>query len=931
MVVRSAPAQRLLERPKISFVFPVHDPEYGGDLLGRTQRHIDALIELANRYRLLSEIIIVEWNPRQDRAPFRESLHWPDDLGHVCLRFLEVPAEIHRRLPNADRIPIFEYIAKNAGLRRARGQFLLATNPDLFYSPALVRWLARASLSPETFYRVDRQDLSEEIPSDLSLSRRLRFCSQHVAHVHALFGSYEGGDAAAARRLSDEYDQWLHGRGTDTPDPRLILPADGLHRNAAGDFFLMERDWWHRLRGYPELYTHAHIDAILCWMAASAGLTQEVLPARCHLYHQAHHRASHGGFPQTDWKPWYERYREAVRPNSPRRGSPMVVNLPDWGLANEVLPEWEAGPRLVQVQAVSGELNEDAQRVLTQRLTQAETLLAWTRTDLQRTTAWLEAAAQTQANLRAAWREARSAYELERASAQRKLHRTQRAHKLERSALEAALHQAEVAHRSEAALRRNLESSTAWRITGPIRRALTSFASLRRAVRPSPRRHDVKASRLKGNENSLTAKPKQGQTRNPSPPPASAPAVGLQVSSLDSSAPVTKTGAPVLPQSLSERIDDSLRVFHVPGDAPRVSLVADSINASSLFGGMAIAVVMAALLARHLGARLRVITLTEPPEPGNVADVFSTHRIPWSSDIEFVHVGPERQEEVPVADDELFLTTSWKSTRCVLPMVDPRQVVYLVQQDDRLSYAQGDDRLRCVETLSDSNVRFVVNGRGLFEHLTGGPDALPNVLAHGVWFEPAFPSFYRKSDEIDPAGGKRQLFFYAQPNNLLNLYWRGLDAIGAAVQEDVLDPAEWTFHVAGPDTVPVELPRGVRTNMAQNLPWQDYVKLVRRIDVGLCLMEAPHPRDLPLNLAASGGVIVTNQHGGETSLAAGSTRIIRVESGIESLKGGIVEAVARAANRNLHQAEPDAVHINRDWEVALAPVLAALYPDRRLS
>jgi hypothetical protein len=318
----------VLQRPRISFVFAVHDPEYGGGLLRRTQRHLDALIELAKRNHLHAEIVIVEWNPRPDRAPFRESLRWPDDLGHVCLRFLEVPAEIHQRLPNADRIPIFEYIAKNAGLRRSRGRFLLATNPDLFFSPALMQWLARAPLSRGTFYRVDRQDLSEDIPADLSLARRVQFCARHVAQVHASFGSYRPGEAE---------------------DARLIHPADGLHRNAAGDFFLMERRWWHRLRGYPELHTHAHIDAILCWVASSAGVAQEILPARCRLFHQPHHRASHAGFPQTDWRPWYDRYREALLQGPSPTGGPMVVNDPDWGLANEVLREWHASPRLVQV------------------------------------------------------------------------------------------------------------------------------------------------------------------------------------------------------------------------------------------------------------------------------------------------------------------------------------------------------------------------------------------------------------------------------------------------------------------------------------------------------------------------------------------------------------------------------------------------------
>ena len=461
------------DRPKISFVFPVHDPEYGGGLLASTQRHIAALIALANRYRLRSEIIIVEWNPRQDRPRFRESLRWPDDLGHVSLRFIEVPAEIHRRLANADRIPIFEYIAKNAGLRRARGQFLLATNPDLFYSPALVRWLARTSISPGAFYRVDRRDLSEEIPGAASLSCQLRFCSRHVAQVHAFFGSYRPGDADARRRLSEEYDRCMHdpagaSRWTDTPDARLIRPADGLHRNAAGDFFLMERGWWHRLRGYPELYTHAHIDAILCWMASSAGVVQDILPSRCRLYHQAHDRASRVDFPQTDWGPWYERYEEALSQGPVSSDPPMLVNAPDWGLANEVLPEWQASPRLVRVQVVTSEVGPTPQPS-TETPSEGDTSLATLRSDLQRAQAWLEMAAQEQGTLRAALRKA------------------QRDHKAERAARKAAVHEAQVAQRSEAALRGELETilgSTIWRATAPLRMAAGRLpSSLRAAAR----------------------------------------------------------------------------------------------------------------------------------------------------------------------------------------------------------------------------------------------------------------------------------------------------------------------------------------------------------------------------------------------------------------------------------------------------------------
>jgi hypothetical protein len=813
----------VLERPTISFVFPVHDPDYGGGLLARTQRHLDTLIALANRNRLLSEIIIVEWNPRQERPPFRDSLHWPEDLGHVSLRFIEVPADIHRRLPNADRIPIFEYIAKNAGLRRARGRFLLATNPDLFFSPALIRWLARTPLSTDTFYRVDRRDLSEEIPADLSLAAQLRFCSRHVGQVHAFFGSYPRGETDIVRRLKDEYDRRAHDptgtkRRIDTPGARLIWPSDRLHRNAAGDFFLMEREWWHRLRGYPELYTHAHIDAILCWVASSAGLVQEILPPRCHLFHQAHDRASRAAFPQTDWKPWYKRYEEAIHQDPLHRSAAMVINPEDWGLANEVLPEWQANPQLVQVQAITGREEVD-------------TSLA----------------------------------------------------------------------------------SRAWRITSPIRRALTSFPGLRRTVGSGQHSQHAESHRQsKGNEHGLVKAKREKKHKVPA-------------STTGQDAPPTPTLARLLSKRFREL--EPLRVFNVPADEPRVSLVTDGISTNSLIGGTATALVMAALLARHLGARLRVITLTEPPEPDNVGAVFTSHQISWSADLEFVHVGRGRKEDVPVADDEVFLTASWRSTRSVLPIVDPRRLVYLLQEDERVFSARGDDRLRCVETLSDSSLRFVVNGRLLFDHLTQGPNALSNVRANGVWFEPAFAAFERELASTQSAGKARQFFFYARPDDPRTLYWRGLEAIGAALEENVLDPAQWTFHFAGGDVDRLELPRGVRPNIVTNPAWSNYVGLIRRMDVGLCLMDAPHPSYVPLELAAAGAVVVTNQQGDNTPFAR---RIIGVEPSIGGLKRGIAEAAARSPDRRGPANVDGDGHINRDWEAALAPVLEHLYPNRRL-
>ena len=755
MTARLAPARQSSERPKVSFVFPVHDPEYGGDLIGRTQRHLDALIALANRNQLSAEIIIVEWNPRADRALFRESLHWPDALGPVCLRFIEVPAEIHRSLPNADKIPIFEYIAKNAGIRRARGQFLLATNPDLFFSPALIRWLARTPLSPGSFYRVDRRDLSEEIPAGLNLARQLRFCSQHVGQVHALFGSYRPGDSDIPRRLKEEYDLCLHDPTRPkpwkaTPDARLTFPADGLHRNASGDFFLMDREWWHRLRGYPELYTHAHIDAILCWVAASAGLVQELLPSRCHLYHQAHHRESRTGFPQTDKKPWYRRYQEAMAHAAAGTEPPMVVNLPDWGLANEVLPEWQASSRLVQVQVVT-EANRQEQQSASalaageqasgnskQNATKDETSPAVIRSELRHAQAELAAAGQKEAALHVALRKEQSARAAERAAAEKVLQKVQRARKEERGELKTALREAQAARRSELTRRHRLESSVAWRITWPIRRALAGFRSFGPAVKPSPDLHYVDGAVADARKQDVITPPKNIRPKKVRHAPADTREAGDRPSPVDSSAPVTTGDAPLPAASLEPRrsLDIApLQVFTVPGDAPRVSVVTDS-AAITLLDGAGSALAIAALLARHLGARLRLITLTGQPDVAAVGPVLAAHGIAWTDDMEFVQTGPERQDPLPLGDGELFLTTSWRSTRGLLPIAAPGQLVYFLQEDERMLDTAVDDEGHCVETLSNPHIRFIVKSRQLFDRLTQGPDSLPNILANGVWFEP---------------------------------------------------------------------------------------------------------------------------------------------------------------------------------------------------
>jgi hypothetical protein len=169
--------------------------------------------------------------------------------------------------------------------------------------------------------------------------------------------------------------------------------------------------------------------------------------------------------------------------------------------------------------------------------------------------------------------------------------------------------------------------------------------------------------------------------------------------------------------------------------------------------------------------------------------------------------------------------------------------------------------------------------------------------------------------------------FYARPNNLRNLYWRGLEVIEACLEEGILDPEKWEIHFVGQDLEHIVLPRGVRPRLAQNLPWAEYIRLIGRMDVGLSLMDTPHPSYPPLDLAAAGAVVVTNRHGAKTSLAHYSENILCVEPTMAELKRGVADAIELAADESRRAANHARNHLGRDWQVALEPVLQHLFPD----
>jgi glycosyltransferase involved in cell wall biosynthesis len=99
------------------------------------------------------EFIYVEWNPLSDRKPLAAQLK----KMYPKLRCFVVHPKFHERYCTIDGF--LEYPAKNVGIRRASGDYVLSTNSDIIFSPEVCDKLRFSDLDKNTVYRATRVDI----------------------------------------------------------------------------------------------------------------------------------------------------------------------------------------------------------------------------------------------------------------------------------------------------------------------------------------------------------------------------------------------------------------------------------------------------------------------------------------------------------------------------------------------------------------------------------------------------------------------------------------------------------------------------------------------------------------------------------------------------------------------------------------------------
>lgn len=248
-----------MQEPYLSIILTSRNDDYAGGMLPRLQICIDSVLEQSERFQLELELIIVDWNPPSEKPSLRAALDWSKIGDNTSVRVIEVPAFIHQQLNFGDKLPFLAHTARNVGIRRAKGKFVLVTATDILFSDEVIAFLAAKKLDSDKNYRISRHDVPAIVIEKNTVSERLNFCKKNINYIYA-------------------------------PPKKGLYGLPKVHFYAAGDFVLLSKENCFKLRGIPEEkeYHSAHFDTVFCYMMEAIGVKEEMLTEPMKIYHMDH-------------------------------------------------------------------------------------------------------------------------------------------------------------------------------------------------------------------------------------------------------------------------------------------------------------------------------------------------------------------------------------------------------------------------------------------------------------------------------------------------------------------------------------------------------------------------------------------------------------------------------------------------------------------
>jgi hypothetical protein len=306
------------------------------DQIERLKIQLNNIQHFISKYNLLEaiEVVIVEYTFDAAQPPLMEMVKPMLNASMMPLvRVLRVPSRMHdmlvSRLGVSFKVIFLEFVAKNIGIRRSCGAFILCTNADIVFHESFFSFLSNNRLNSSYYYRMPRcncqinqAELYNITPEDVvsRLKNSIQSCWWCMPPPEA-WKTYASAN-------------WSQSAKADVMTSKECIMAPG-------DFTMLSKDDYLRYKGYPELALPSVLDDVPIWQAMADGKLLAVIPKPSmtfHINHQKPYAQSDGRYPNSDLMSKTYRLQE-IGQKMMQDKKLITFNDDNWGLEGILLHE----------------------------------------------------------------------------------------------------------------------------------------------------------------------------------------------------------------------------------------------------------------------------------------------------------------------------------------------------------------------------------------------------------------------------------------------------------------------------------------------------------------------------------------------------------------------------------------------------------------
>jgi hypothetical protein len=285
----------------------------------------------------------------------------------------------------------------------------------------------------------------------------------------------------------------------------------------------------------------------------------------------------------------------------------------------------------------------------------------------------------------------------------------------------------------------------------------------------------------------------------------------------------------------------------------------------------------------------------------------------------------DRSQTLAVSANDRVIATTWWTAHIAQDMARQLKLdkfVYLIQEYEPFTFAMGS-----YFALADQSYSFPHRAmfsspqlRDYFEQNKIGIYGQPwGDEKEAIPFENAILDFEQDALLQNRKQGEFKLLFYArpEPHAARNMFEIAYLALAQAIETGAFDGASWQFHGIGSGQGDMSLPRGHTLKMLGKFGLNEYKQRLMEYDLGLSLMYTPHPSLLPLEMAAAGMWVVSNECENKTQaeLSAISSNLLAAEPTIAGVSDKLTWA-AKHCDDELARSKGANVNWASSWDVA---------------